>query len=156
MNNADRDLVLVECKTDGCIHKFDIPFDVYCMMNGADTGGHCGGCGENNGFKAIQDPSPTAIFAPLLKVIRELARCNDLFIKDIWEWPDDIGFNLESLNKQAERLNDDEIQTFVDGDAFCAKQITDKHGIIELHKFLNAVFDGHLSDVIIVIPEPRK
>lgn len=156
MNDADRDLVLVECKTDQCTHKFDIPFDAYCMMNGAGTGGHCGGCGENNGFKAVQDPSPTATFAPLLKVVRELAGCNGLFTKNIWEWPEDIGFDLEQLNKEAERLSADEIQTFVDGDECVANQLAAKYEICALHKFLNEVFDGYLHDKIIIIPELRK
>ena len=157
MNNADSDLILVECRTVGCGNKFDLPFDALSMMSGGPgCGAYCGCCGRNNGFKAIQDPSPTTIYATLLKVVRELAACNHLCTRNVWDWPTKSGYDYQLLNDQAKKLEPAEINIFVDGEDTEAASIAKKYNILPLHRFLNHIFDGPLLDQVIYAPEPRK
>lgn len=69
---------------------------------------------------------------------------NTMSAKNISEWPEID--NWESLNEQAKKLSYEEAEIFVDGEDTEMQAIMKKHGIQELHEFLDRIFDGDLNE----------
>lgn len=80
-----------------------------------------------------------------IELVHELACCNDIKMKAL----KDIDFgslNVDMLDKQARRLGGEEVSIFVDGEDVEAQKIAEHHGIEELHRVLNRIFDGDLHE----------
>ncbi len=78
-------------------------------------------------------------------LVSELAGRNDISMKP--EKEIDFGnLNIEMLDKQARRLADNEVFVFIDGEESESDEITEKHGLEELNRVLNRIFDGELYE----------
>ena len=85
----------------------------------------------------------------LFKIVSEMAMCNDFYIRPIEEWPNvSPNFDIDQLELQAAEISHDDFMDFVDGEERVAQEIVKRYGIKELDRFLNAVFDGYLHEVI--------
>lgn len=78
-----------------------------------------------------------------------LGCCNDMQPKSQENWPNEIlltPFKYRQLERQAVKLQGLQRVLFVDGEEQAVKDLVEKLEIQELHKFFNAIFDGHLRN----------
>lgn len=78
----------------------------------------------------------------LFEVVCELAAYNDMNALPESKWPSLEPFDIEELRIEANQLNRDDLEIFIDGDVEDARAIAYENNIEYLHLFLNFVFNG--------------
>lgn len=89
-------------------------------------------------------------YCALERIVKELGSCNGMYIKSLNEWPElkDFGYDIAQLSEQARRLEEmgeSQVYEFVDGDCEAADVFAEEHNMLELHKFLDAVFEDEIQ-----------
>ena len=80
-----------------------------------------------------------------IDLVKEIAADNGIPMKPVKEIDYDW-LNVEMLDKQSARLSDAEAYVFTCGERLSAERIKKLHGIDELDRILNRIFDGDLYD----------
>ena len=57
LNEADLDLVVVECLNETCGHQFQMPRDAAIMLQDPGDSNYCGKCEKSAGIKIVCDPT---------------------------------------------------------------------------------------------------
>ncbi len=91
------------------------------------------------------------MFSNLFRVTKEMAGCNGFAIKPIEQWPElPSMFDLEELEQQAAKLDEETTLIFVDGETSEVASVNEALELSQLNTFLNEVFDGELHGQIAI------
>jgi hypothetical protein len=86
----------------------------------------------------------TRLIYPFLEhLLEQMGLCNDMPLRRPIEWPD--GLDVVKLERQAARIPEDRIETFVDGEEDEVLALARELDVEALHAFLNEAFDGAYS-----------
>jgi len=99
------------------------------------------------------------MYPELTKLLNEMGMCNHMRLLSVrdgqstieWGNIEVLGVDLPALESQAKKitaLDDEDIQTFVDGDSMDQEDLMKKHNVKELHEFLSEAFDGNYTSFI--------
>lgn len=88
----------------------------------------------------------------LFEMVCEMAACNEVTAKPQSQWPDVKPFDIDALNYQAERIPEELVSTFVDGDYDDNKIIACQHDAMQLHVFLDFVFNDDIQILNFELP----
>lgn len=82
----------------------------------------------------------------LLDLINIIGQDNNMNVRDEFRWPDGH-MNLPALEEMASRLSDEEKYIFSAHEVQEQIEVAQRHGVMELHRFLNEAFDGKFTDI---------
>lgn len=92
----------------------------------------------------------TAAIPYLTELMAYMLGCNDMVLSPRSEWPDVKAVDYTLLEQQASSLSEEEREVLADGEEMEALDIVNNNNCIALHRFLNEVFDGTLTDAFVV------
>lgn len=85
------------------------------------------------------------MYPHIYKLLKELAVCNDLLMKERIVWPKE--YRMFHINKESKFVIENNlVQKFLDNGEDEVYELASKHGLFYLDEFLDEAFDGKYHD----------